>query len=284
MKRIFLFTVMIFCALNFFTPALYAEDVSSSNSEMEFVSPFKLNVIADSVLLAAGTVTTGISFYMDFKNEYPVWNGNVYNLDEVNAFDRWAARPYSKALDIIGTGTCAVSLISGPLLIAGQTLFGDLPKSEILTAGTMYVESFLLSYGAKEIMKRSALRVRPYMYFEGFPEDDVAEGDFQFSWPSGHTTNAFQGAAFAASMMAYYYPESKWRVPVTVASFSIAAATGVMRVLSGNHFITDVLTGAALGSFCGFIVPFIHHKLAQGADKKLSAVIIPNGMLLTYSF
>jgi membrane-associated phospholipid phosphatase len=57
------------------------------------------------------------------------------------------------------------------------------------------------------------------------------------SFPSGHTTAAF-GLAYALSRL---YPRS--RVPLVV----LAGLCGVSRVLSGQHFATDVLVGAWLG-------------------------------------
>ena len=29
---------------------------------------------------------------------------------------------------------------------------------------------------------------------------------------------------------------------------------------SGNHFATDVITGAVIGTACGFLVPFFHSQ------------------------
>jgi membrane-associated phospholipid phosphatase len=33
-----------------------------------------------------------------------------------------------------------------------------------------------------------------------------------------------------------------------------------MRIISGSHFLTDVLTGTVIGSFYGWIIPFLHKK------------------------
>ena len=109
----------------------------------------------------------------------------------------------------------------------------------------------------------SMLRVRPYMYFEATLMMCLITVILNFSWPSGHTTNAFLGAVFTSCVFAWYYPTSSWRIPITCTSLLIAASTGVLRMMSGNHFLTDVLTGAAIGSLCGFIVPFVHHLSAE---------------------
>lgn len=268
---------------------------TKANAELTFKfsdsSPFAFNWIADAAFVTAGASTTAVSFYLDHKNNFPEWDGNLGDLSKVNAFDRWAARPFNKTLHVTGTILTGAELLLTPALIAGEAFFGSLPKQEILPAATMFIEAFMLSYGTKEILKRSALRYRPYMYFDGYPEDKVAEGDFQYSWPSGHTTNAFLGATFTCCMMNYYFADSSWRLPVNICAFSVAVATGALRVLSGNHFITDVLTGAALGSFCGFIVPFVHRKLAQSVESKSNGAIqnlavnfIPSGVYVSFNF
>ena len=47
-------------------------------------------------------------------------------------------------------------------------------------------------------------------------------------------------------------------MPIWVGGISLAAATGALRVRSGNHFPTDVIASAAVGSFIGWLVPSLH--------------------------
>ena len=55
----------------------------------------------------------------------------------------------------------------------------------------------------------------------------------------------------------------KWKAAVAGFSFGIAALTGGLRMASGNHFFTDVLTGATIGTACGFIIPALHHQKSR---------------------
>ena len=240
-------------------------------SATQTYSPFELSVWPDVGFAVTGLSTSAITFYLQKKNDFPRWDGTLYDASTVNDFDRWAMKPYNKTLDYVATGTCAVDLAVLPISVfATEALVGNLPKGDWGTTAIMYAEAFLLSYGIKGLLKTSLLRVRPYMYFDGYPEDAIANSDFEFSCPSGHTTNAFLGAVFTSYVFAEYYPNSKWRIPVTCISLGIAAATGVLRVMSGNHFVSDVLAGAALGSFCGFIVPFVHHLISQKQNESVS--------------
>lgn len=232
-------------------------------------SPFAFDSIADSLIATAGISTTAVTLFLQNNNDFPRWNGTLYDASTVNVFDRWAMMPYNKTIDTVATVSCGLSLAVIPgTLFATEALLKNLPASDFATTAIMYAESFLLSYGIKGLLKTNVLRVRPYMYFDGYPTDALSNSDFEFSFPSGHTTNAFLGAVFTSCVFAWYYPTSAWRIPITCVSLGIACATGVMRVMSGNHFVTDVLAGAALGSLCGFVVPFVHHLIAE---KKYSA-------------
>ena len=280
--------IAIACLLTISMPLVATVPQKELCAADEDSSPFAFSLIPDILIAGTGIGTTAANFIVEKTKDFPEWDGTLYDIQDVNAFDRWAMRPYSKPWHIAGTVSCGLDLAFPVLLYGTEALLGNFPTSELLPVAAMYAESFLLSYGIKGLLKTSMLRVRPYMYFDGYPEDKVADHDFELSWPSGHTTNAFMGAVFAACTFAWYYPDSAWRVPVTCVSLGIAVATGAMRMLSGNHFFSDVLTGAALGSLCGFVVPFVHHVIAEQngsstgtkntAAQKLCASVLPYGI------
>ena len=64
------------------------------------------------------------------------------------------------------------------------------------------------------------------------------------SFVSGHATRAFA----LATTVAGFYPEKKW---VGIISYSLATATSLGRVISKEHWTSDVIVGAALGYFIG---------------------------------
>ena len=74
-------------------------------------------------------------------------------------------------------------------------------------------------------------------------------------------------------------------------SFGMAAVTGALRMASGNHFFTDVITGAVIGTACVFLVPFLHSQVFYGKCENESgegngarAQISPAGFNMTFSF
>jgi membrane-associated phospholipid phosphatase len=44
-------------------------------------------------------------------------------------------------------------------------------------------------------------------------------------------------------------------------ALGVAAATGLFRIVSDAHYVTDVLFGAGIGWFYGYVMPrFLHYK------------------------
>ena len=196
------------------------------------------------------------------------------NPEEVNSFDRFFMAPYSKALDNLSLVPAIATALS-PAILLGQ------PSSEYLTIGLMYIESVAITYGSKELIKYLVQRERPYMYDANTPTSLVQDEEHDESFLSGHTALAFNGASFASYVFCKYNPDSKWKIPVIAASYSLAAATAAMRVASGCHFVTDVLAGAALGTAIGIAVPALHTLLA---NENVTLSVSPFGLVFSKSY
>lgn len=234
-------------------------------------SPFKLNPVADGIILGTGIALTTSAVIAEKTLDFPEYIERSYNLDSVNFLDRKLSQKYSRILDNFGTATCAVNLAL-PFAVYGAGFFNDVFSAEdFLTLTTMYVEAYLFDYGAKNFLKMGIQRARPYMYYDGYPKDKLDNHDFEFSSPSGHTTDSFLGAGFLSYTFCRYFPESKWKIPVIAASYTVALGTAALRISSGNHFLTDTIFGAALGTVCGIGVPFVHELIASHSEKKETA-------------
>jgi undecaprenyl-diphosphatase len=66
----------------------------------------------------------------------------------------------------------------------------------------------------------------------------------QFSFPSGHSLNAFAAATILAS-------GASWTMPLAVL---VAGGIAASRVFLGRHFLGDVIAGAAIGVAIGAVV------------------------------
>lgn len=236
-------------------------------------SPYRLDWSADLAVAGAclglnaiGSLTGG--------EDSPSWNGVPLDPSGVPSFDRWAMHRYSRELDDAGTAL-QVATMAAPVVLA----FSD--KGEWLTVGVMYAQSVLLTCGLKNTLKGLIERNRPYMYSEDPPLDGIQDGDRLNSFPSGHAAYAFNGAVFTSVVFSEYFPDSPWRVPVIAGSMGAAVATGILRVESGCHFLSDVLAGAALGSLTGYFIPRIHRNRC---DPPVSLTPLPSGGMVTVRF
>ena len=266
-NRIFLI-FLIFFSLSFFS---FGQNQKEQNlflqnqpkpTQFDFqlfgnVDIFRVNIIEESLLFGTGLALNGTSFIIEKTRETKL-PAFPFNIEDINPLDRKMVFAYSSSLHKISTVSCVAGLLT-PGLLAFTT-----DSSEWLTISLMYAEAFLLANGIKELTKTLVYRPRPYMYFEGYPQKKIDEGDWDDSFFSGHTSLAFTGAAFTSYVFSKYNPDSPWRFAVAAGTYTLAAATGIMRVAGGNHFVTDVLVGAAVGTACGILVPWLHTKISGG--------------------
>ena len=61
------------------------------------------------------------------------------------------------------------------------------------------------------------------------------------TFPSGHTATAFFGATVLAHEYRDTHPE------FVIAGYTLATATGALRIANNKHWVTDVLLGSAIG-------------------------------------
>ena len=133
-----------------------------------------------------------------------------------------------------------VLLIPGRLLLASDQVeeAGDILRWVIPAAAygstfylhdsegrTQFHKSFLTNLGATYGLKAAISKTRP----NGVDDD---------SFPSGHTSMAFQGAAFIHKRYGW-----KYAIPAYLGS----AFVGWSRVESDNHYTIDVVAAAAIG-------------------------------------
>lgn len=67
------------------------------------------------------------------------------------------------------------------------------------------------------------------------------------SFPSGHTAQAFTGA----TLLYHHYKDDNW--VFASSGFLFAGATGVFRVLNNEHWVSDVVFSAGLGTAIGYL-------------------------------
>jgi membrane-associated phospholipid phosphatase len=135
----------------------------------------------------------------------------------------------------------------------------NLDSDQKWTYALMYLETGILTYSITEITKCLVRRIRPYVYNREVPlHDKIMSSDPRKSFFSGHTSISFASVVFLARTYAALHPDSRWKPVVWCTGLSAATLVGVLRILSGKHFPTDVLVGALVGSFIGIVIPKLH--------------------------
>jgi membrane-associated phospholipid phosphatase len=154
-----------------------------------------------------------------------------------------------------------------PALILGTATWRKWPQ---LSNRAWYVFWCVASSGiAVTLIKMLLGRARPGMYFrEGIHGFHFFETDADFlSFPSGHSTVFFAGFLSLAMLM------PRWRVHFAL----LAAAFSFTRVLTGVHFLSDVIAGAMLATL--FCVLLKDRILGMRAQTQAAGETLPAGSL-----
>ncbi len=243
-------------------------------------NPFELSLLGDTLVMSSAALVFFSGRYLYEQKALPdIQEVNSLDPSKIFFIDRVTMFDYSKPLHIASGVTEYTDLALPVGVIALSALgvgeeendsggIGESRLHRVLEITLMYGEALAYSLGVKDAIKGLVNRYRPYAYGSYYSAGEIAaNADSRCSFPSGHTTAAFTGAVFASMIFSKYYPDSVLQLPVWITSLGIATATGVLRVLSGNHFTTDVLGGALIGSFFGFIVPFLHEVKEDDREK-----------------
>ncbi len=196
--------------------------------------------------------------------------------DDINALDRSLMFSYNETLDKI-SDYGVYAFLALPII----SLAGNIKDSNAwLTYGIMYAEAFAFTFGTKDLLKNAVIRYRPYMYQGSVPNGLM--DDYYNSFPSGSTALAFLSAGFLSATFSAEYPDSKWKIPVIAGAYTLALGIASARIISGSHFLTDVLAGAAIGSLYGWGIPLLHKK--QNNDNRISLNLTGTGFVVGMKF
>lgn len=228
--------------------------------------PYRLESQREKALFVTGLSMTATSFVMD--KLYERKSAEKYgtkNLSNENIFilDQLLMRPYSEFGHNAAHALFYITMLSPITMIIHQDL------GTVFTIGMMYGETLLLSYGIKETVLQFFPRYRPLSYYNDTSFEQLCDQESRKSFPSGHTAHSFAAATFLTTVFSNMYPESPYRRTLAAASYGIASTVAVLRIAAGQHFFTDVLFGAACGTFIGWLVPHLHET-----DNKLNNMAI----------
>jgi len=195
---------------------------------------------------------------LDLSNNYfdekilPELNENDINSlskNDVPFFDGIAFRPYSAKLKDWSDYTIYLTIGSTVFLVYDKSYF----KDNLIVLGEILLTQSAIGKWTKTLTHRK----RPFVYDENISLEKKFARNSQHSFYSMHSSTAFAAATFG-----YYYYLDNYGKNYFIASllFGSATATAYLRVASANHFPSDVVVGAIVGSGISYLICKYHHS------------------------
>jgi membrane-associated phospholipid phosphatase len=125
----------------------------------------------------------------------------------------------------------------------------------------VYAETILVQFALDAMVKPWVGRPRPYVYSDDPTVVAYAQGkgrDSHFSFYSVHASTSFSASVAGAYLYAQSTSDTNARAAVWGVELALAAATSDLRTRAGQHFYSDVLVGASIGSTLGVLIPYLH--------------------------
>lgn len=172
----------------------------------------------------------------------------------INLVDRPFAGIHQPGLSIVSDLTLAATIVASPIFLA----FTQNRPNSIVDELFLVAESISLTQFLLQITKTAVSRPRPLMYAENLSDKQRFRADNFLSFFSGHAATTFSFATSTTMLTAKSNTSKSLKAASAIVTFSLASVTSVLRVASGKHFITDVLSGAIIGAATSMIVIEAH--------------------------
>jgi membrane-associated phospholipid phosphatase len=143
-------------------------------------------------------------------------------------------------------------------------------------------EALFLAQSLVRLVKGLAGRARPVLDIDDPRSFKLGRGfgdgaDNYRSFPSGHAGMAFAAAAAVTSETSKWWPNSAWYVAPLM--YGGATMVAISRMYDNRHWASDVIMGAAIGTFSGLKIVRYHHSHPNNRIDRwlLSTSVIPDG-------
>jgi membrane-associated phospholipid phosphatase len=228
-------------------PAVVPDALAREVDEKPWPSIYRISPLVDALVIGAGALGGGLPY---------LWRDDLVGQDcpcdrnEVNPFDRRVIGNYSQVIanasDVSLVLALALPLLANYLVLDDGSVW--LEDAVVFTQAV--TTNLLLTAVAKFVVQRP----QPTVYEPGGPRV-TGDAMMYLSFYSGHTSVVFTALSAASFTVGKRY--GRWALPWLV-TLVYGAGVGAQLVLSGGHFPTDVIVGAAAGTLVGTVVPWLH--------------------------
>lgn len=145
--------------------------------------------------------------------------------------------------------------VAAPLFSLGMTVAGSLTSDDpswatVIDDTIPVLETVMLSEVFDQAFKFGVARQRPYAHFHPPMTPDL---DDNVSFFSGHSVLVF-GLVTSAGLIAHR--RHYWTEPyIWIGGGLLAVTTAYLRMAADEHYLTDILTGATIGTVSGIFIP-----------------------------
>jgi len=217
---------------------------------------FQLYAEIDLPLLAVG----GVFALARRTKTQPAFCAPTCDSSTLNGLDKLTAGYYSA-----GWSTASDFELYGLGAAAAALLVLDEGALSALNDAVVIGEATLSATAVASIMTLAAGRPRPFLFGDPNQPDTYKAplsvrngGDAGLSFLSSHTAEAFAIVTSLFVAERRLHPKSHRPTYVLGAGIAVASFIGLSRVMAGQHFVTDVVGGAVVGSSIGVLVASVH--------------------------
>ena len=242
---------------------------------------YEVSVRLDVPLALGIALTSALGVYQYYGMER-VPDGELRAKSDFMPWDRPFVGRYSEWATVVSHYSAVFAV--APLALAGVSWYkGDADAYDFGAFTLMFAEAVALQNALNQIVRSSQLWPRPYVYAKsgkGAEKSKEARGEAYGSFYSGHASAAFTVATFMGEWFSEIYPNSKYKTLVWASSYTLAAGVGILRVVAGKHYPSDVVLGALMGTGVSFGVL----KLHEICKKKIAIWAIPGNIGAVFYF
>jgi len=177
------------------------------------------------------------------------------NKNTINRFDRPIADNYSPK-----AATMSDRFFYGSMPLPLLFLLDKKIRKDGLEVGLLYLETMGITGTIYTVSAMSVNRFRPYAYNPNVEMDVRGRGGARNSFFAGHVAVVATSTFFMAQVYTHYHPDMKGKWVLYSLAGAATATTGYLRLKAGQHFKTDVIVGAVVGTLVGNLVPHFHRN------------------------